>query len=128
MRRKGGLRMADARMRERGVEGYLLPAKACIAARRLPCDCRQMRVLRAFAGRWLAQTKGGCEEIAFCVDVAFELVARIRALQNADDFFDELYATMVAPCVSAIEEGKYEYARMTYRVKLLEMRDRLAQR
>ena len=94
---------------------------ACTAARGLPDDCRELQTLRAYRDTWLKQTEEGIALVARYYEIAPKIVAAIDAQPNRLAIYDEIYQTMVLPCVELIGQGKYQEALELYQSKTLEL-------
>lgn len=88
---------------------------ACMIAKGLPDDCKELTVLRDFRDNWLKQQPGGIEDIAEYYMVAPKIVERINAESNALDTWNELYETLVVPCVEMIQQEKMVEAYQLYK-------------
>ena len=88
---------------------------ACVEAKGLPDDCMELTVLRDFRDNWLKKQPGGLAEVAEYYATAPKIVERINALPNAEEIWNELYETLVVPCVRWIEIGEMEFAHAMYR-------------
>ena len=88
---------------------------ACVEAKGLSDDCRELTVLRNFRVGYLRSLPGGAEEIAEYYFVAPQIVAAIRQKDNALSVFDRIYEKLVKPCVEMIERGENEKAHVLYR-------------
>ena len=88
---------------------------ACVEARGLPDDCHELTVLRAFRDGYMRTLPGGCADICEYYHIAPAIVEKIKALPDAVDIFDQIYSELVLPCVSLIEEYKYEEAYQMYK-------------
>lgn len=94
---------------------------ACTAARGLPDDCRELQTLRAYRDTWLKQTEEGAALVARYYEIAPKIVAAIDAQPNRLEIYDDIYQTMVLPCVELIGQGKYQEALELYQGKTLEL-------
>lgn len=88
---------------------------ACVEARGLPDDCEELTILRRFRDEWLKNQPGGLEEVVEYYATAPGIVERINAQPNAKVIWNELYETLVAPCVQLIQAGEMERAHEQYR-------------
>lgn len=94
---------------------------ACTAARGLPDDCRELQTLRAFRDTWLKQTEDGAVLIDRYYEIAPAIVDAIDALPERIEIYDEIYQTLVCPCVELIGQGKYQEAMELYLAETLEL-------
>lgn len=88
---------------------------ACVEARGLPDDCAELMILRNFRDNWLKKQPGGMEEIAEYYASAPEIVDEINKRSNAHEIWNDLYVTLVAPCVQLIQAGELGAAHKKYR-------------
>lgn len=88
---------------------------ACVEAKGLPDDCKELMTLRNFRDNWLKNQPGGLAEVAEYYATAPGIVERINALPNAGEIWQELYETLVMPCVRFIQNGAYGDAHKLYR-------------
>ncbi|MBR2489972.1 MAG: hypothetical protein IKB65_00615 [Ruminiclostridium sp.] len=88
---------------------------ACVEAKGLPDDCMELTTLRRFRDTWLANQPGGKEEIQLYYQVAPAIVTAIQAKKNAKEIFDDIYRSLILPCVTLIQEGKMDETWKLYR-------------
>lgn len=88
---------------------------ACVEAKGLPDDCPELTTLRRFRDTWLANQPGGKEEIQHYYQVAPAIVAAIQTKENAKEIFDDIYRSLILPCVTLIQEGKMDETWKLYR-------------
>ncbi len=88
---------------------------ACVTAKGLPNDCRELTVLRAFRDFYLSEQDGGKDEIAEYYRIAPAIVNAINAASSSTLLWEELYANLIIPCVNLIEEGNNAAAYELYR-------------
>ena len=103
-----------------GSSGCYLTS-ACVEAKGLPDDCRELRVLRAFRDGWLKNQPGGLAEVAAYYAAAPGIVKKINGKADAKQVWLHLYETLVCPCVALIQQGKMEEAHELYRAHVMEM-------
>lgn len=103
------------RYRERNSSGGCFLTSACTEARGLPDDCAELTVLRAFRDGYMKSLPQGQADICEYYHIAPAIVAKIQALPNAKDIFDQIYTELVLPCVDMICANKNEEAYCTYR-------------
>ena len=94
---------------------------ACMEAKGLPDDCRELTVLRAFRDGWLKNQPGGLAEVAEYYATAPGIVKKIKGKADAKLVWLRLYETLVCPCVALIQQGKMEEAHELYRAHVMEM-------
>lgn len=95
--------------------GVCYLTSACVEAKGLADDCRELSALRKFRDGYLANAEGGKEEIAEYYRVAPVIVSHIKEQPNAMAIFDRIYAELVLPCVKLIDAGENEGAHQLYR-------------
>lgn len=88
---------------------------ACVEARGLADDCRELTVLRAFRDGYMRSTSTGAADICTYYHTAPAIVEKIKALPNATEIFDRIYCELVLPCVELIEAGRNEEAYTAYK-------------
>lgn len=88
---------------------------ACVEARGLADNCRELTVLRAFRDGYMRTTSTGAADICEYYHTAPAIVEKIKVLPDARDIFDRIYAELVLPCVEMIESGKNEDAYRLYK-------------
>lgn len=88
---------------------------ACVEAKGLADNCRELTVLRAFRDGYMRTTSTGAADICEYYHTAPVIVEKIKALPNAKEIFDRIYSELVLPCVEMIESGKHEEAYAAYK-------------
>lgn len=88
---------------------------ACVEARGLPDNCYELTVLRAFRDGYMRQTESGQADICEYYHTAPAIVEKINQSPNAREIFDQIYESLVLPCVKLIEAEKGEKAHELYR-------------
>ncbi len=106
---------------DNGSSGPCFLTSACVEAKGLPDDCKELTVLRAFRDNYLANTPTGDDEICAYYHTAPSIVASIKALSNSNEVFEQIYDELVLPCVAMIESGKNEEAHKKYRAYILKL-------
>lgn len=87
---------------------------ACIKAKNLPDDCRELTVLRQFRDNWLANQPGGQDAIEQYYAVAPGIVDALCKKADAQQRYDALYQDFIVPCVALIDAGENEAAYQKY--------------
>lgn len=107
-----------------GGSGGCYLTSACVEARGLADDCRELTVLRRFRDGWLKeQPCGGCDvEEYYCTAPA--IVEAIRKLPNAAEVFDAIYRELVRPCVALIDGGDNAGAYRAYKDYTRKLREK----
>lgn len=95
--------------------GSCFLTSACVEAKGLPDDCRELTVLRGFRDSYLAGIEGGKAEICEYYHIAPAIVSNIKARPDSLKIFERIYNELVMPCVEFINEGKNEEAHKLYR-------------
>lgn len=88
---------------------------ACVEAKGMPDNCRQLETLRNFRDTYLKNTENGDKEIAEYYLIAPTVVKKIKSFSNSKQIFGKIYSELVEPCVALIEQGKNEDAHVLYR-------------
>lgn len=88
---------------------------ACVEAKGMADNCHELTVLRAFRDGYMRSISGGDADICEYYHTAPAIVEKIKALPNAKDIFDQIYAELVLPCVALIESGKNADAYTKYK-------------
>lgn len=96
---------------------------ACVTAKGLPDDCLELTTLRYFRDKWLRYQPNGIWEIAEYYATAPVVVEKINARPTASDIWNELYDTLVLPCVKMIQAGEMEQAYELYRTKAKQLQN-----
>lgn len=88
---------------------------ACVVAKGLPDDCRELTALRSFRDGYMRSTEQGRADILEYYSIAPIIVERIKRSGNCVREFERIYQELVLPCVSFIEEGRNEEAYSKYK-------------
>ena len=88
---------------------------ACVEAKGLPDDCRELTILRRYRDEYLAKQDCGQCEINRYYHIAPQIVEKIKALPDAPTMFEQIYNELVLPCVHLIDAGSMEEAHTLYR-------------
>ncbi|MBQ8324636.1 MAG: hypothetical protein IJX82_05780 [Clostridia bacterium] len=96
---------------------------ACVEAKGLADDCKELTVLRGFRDHYLSNIPNGDNEICEYYHTAPSIVTNIKALPNSNEIFERIYNELVLPCVKLIECGKQEEAHEKYRAYVLELQE-----
>lgn len=109
---------SDCRRYEPGGQsssGGCYLTSACVCAKGLPDDCRELTMLRQFRDGYVAQQADGKELIASYYEVAPRIVAAIDARADALQIWQRVYEELVQACLSLIEAGRAQEALTHYR-------------
>ena len=101
-----------------GPDCYL--TSACVEARGLPDDCRELTILRHFRDTYIRQQPQGEADVAHYYAVAPQIVQKIRET-GKDGIFDTIYQELVLPCVALIENSELEAAYQRYKAYSLKL-------
>lgn len=101
--------------KQRDAEGGCFLTSACVNAKGLPDNCRELMVLRAFRDTYMREIPGGYEDICEYYHIAPIIVERIRQRPDAYKVFEQIYNELVLPCVILIDTGKNKEAYVEYR-------------
>ena len=88
---------------------------ACVEAKGLPDDCRELTVLRNFRDTYLKSSMLGRDDICEYYHIAPTIVDNIKKLPNYVEIFDQIYHELVVPCVTLIDNDSNEEARLMYK-------------
>ena len=94
---------------------------ACVCAKDLPDDCYELQTLRNYRDTWLRNTQDGLHAIARYYAVAPKIVAAINRREDSKSVYDAVFEKMVRPCVSLIEQKRYEEAFCLYKSVTFEL-------
>ncbi len=78
---------------------------ACVEAKGLADDCRELTVLRNFRDTYLKHSVNGPADICEYYHTAPKIVEEIKQLPNAMEIFVNIYNELVVPCVTLIENN-----------------------
>lgn len=88
---------------------------ACIRARQLPDDCRELTTLRHFRDTYVKSLPDGEAVVRHYYAVAPKIVAAIQATPAAQAVFCAIYEQLILPCVEQIGRGEYAAAYERYK-------------
>ncbi|MBQ7895866.1 MAG: hypothetical protein IJ364_04850 [Oscillospiraceae bacterium] len=103
------------RYKAQDSSGGCFLTSACVEAKGLPDDCRELTVLRRFRDEYLHTLPEGEAEIAEYYDVAPKIVTTIEGREDSLAIFLDIYDNLVIPCVKHIENGRNNEAHKHYR-------------
>ncbi len=98
-----------------GSGGGCFLTSACVEAKGLADDCRELTVLRSFRDTYMKSTETGNADICKYYHTAPTIVENIKKLPNALDVFEKIYDELVIPCVNLIDNGNNEEAYSKYK-------------
>ena len=101
---------------------------ACIYAKGLSDDCYELETLRRFRDTWLKNFKKGKDVIKQYYEIAPKIVSAINETKNSKLVYDMLYEKMVKPCVTFIEQEKYQEALELYQRMTLQLEKEYCQK
>lgn len=84
-------------------------------------NCYELTVLRWFRDNYVLS-----EDVKHYYEIAPVIVAGINNEQQCDLIYDYIYDNVVDACVSAIEEGNYEFAYNRYKSSILSFEETFA--
>lgn len=87
---------------------------ACVEVRGLADDCTELCELRAFRDGWLRSQPNGKTLIDDYYRGAPNIVRYLKAQPDATRRFNEIFESVILPCLAAIREGRYEVALLAY--------------
>lgn len=87
-----------------------------------PDDCYELTILRAFRDNYMMHEASGKELVMQYYDMAPDIVMRINQHKAAEMIYDNIYKQYISPCISFIEQNKYEkceeiYTEMVYSLR-----------
>ena len=88
---------------------------ACVRSKGLPDDCEELTILRHFRDSYLLSRENGRSDIAHYYSSAPKITIRINELPNAEQIWNELYDSLVVPCVHLIRQGRNDEAYTKYK-------------
>ena len=88
---------------------------ACVEAKGLADDCRELTILREFRDSYLKSTPEGASDICEYYHTAPAIVEKIKDKSDAKETFARIYEELVLPCVTLIEAGKLTEAHSAYK-------------
>ncbi len=101
--------------KEPDSSGGCFLTSACVEAKGLPDNCRELTVLRNFRENYLRVQPEGENEIREYYFVAPQIVSAVKQKAESLRIFESIYEECVKPCVEMIEAGKNEDAHALYR-------------
>ena len=87
-----------------------------------------METLRRFRDTWLKNFKKGKDVIKQYYEIAPKIVSAINETKNSKLVYDMLYEKMVKPCVTFIEQEKYQEALELYQRMTLQLEKEYCQK
>lgn len=88
---------------------------ACIRARNLPDDCRELTAFRHFRDEYVKKQPDGNQDIAHYYAVAPKIVEKISQQRNSCELYNRIYENLIVPCVAFMETGEFENAYSMYK-------------
>lgn len=79
-----------------------------------PDDCYELTVLRRYRDTYLLSSEEGRRLVGEYYDTAPYLVKVLEMCADMREIYDELYRVYLSPCVSYIEQKKYEECKRVY--------------
>lgn len=98
---------------------------ACVEARGLADDCKELTILRSFRDTYLRNVEGGMLEISQYYLIAPKIVEKIKAREDSMTIFERIYSELVEPCVAFIEQGENGKAHELYKKYTLRLSQEL---
>lgn len=77
-------------------------------------DCYELNLLRDYRDQYLSRQPDGDMLIRQYYDVAPTVVKHINDREDAEEVYEEIWQLYLAPCISMIEEHKYQECRIRY--------------
>ena len=85
-------------------------SSACVIAKNLPDNCRELEVLRSFRDEFMLSLKSGPDDIKHYYSTAPKIVDAINRSEDATATWSRIYNELVAKCVGLIDAGQYTQA------------------
>lgn len=104
------------------TNGGCFISTACVEARGLLDDCHELTVLRDYRDNYLKNRQNGPHDIAEYYRYAPKIVASINQRDDAIDLWGNLFDEVITPCVSYIEEQRYEEAYLLYKSTIVDLK------
>ncbi len=98
---------------EDGITCYL--TSACVKAKGLSDDCRELTILRKFRDGYLKNQPSGEEDIKHYYRIAPKIVKKINEKENAIQVWEQIYVELISVCVELLEKEKNDEAYAVYR-------------
>jgi hypothetical protein len=83
---------------------------ACIESKGLPDDCYELETLRQYRDTWLKSSEKGEAVIKQYYEIAPKIVSAINETEDSKSIYETIYEKMVKPCVTLIQQKKYQEA------------------
>ena len=103
------------RYKAQSSSGGCFLTSACVEAKGLADDCRELTVLRTFRDTYLKNSEHGPADICEYYHTAPAIVEKIKKLPNAVEIFEQIYNDLVVPCVALIDNNNNEEAYHKYK-------------
>ncbi|MBN2731505.1 MAG: hypothetical protein JXR26_03650 [Balneolaceae bacterium] len=88
---------------------------ACMQAKGLGRDCKELKILRSFRNEYAMGSLEGRQLIREYAEVGPTLVNVIESSHNRDQMYAAVYETLVLPAIDLIHEGRKEAAMQFYK-------------
>ena len=83
--------------------------------------CDELQTLRWFRDNFVS-----CEDIKHYYKTAPVIVKALDELEESDIIYNDIYMSVIAPCVAAIKSGNYDFAYKRYKDSILELEETYA--
>jgi len=97
---------------------------AVCTSRDLPDDCYELQLLRSYRDGYLSSREDGAAEIRAYYDVAPTIVKHIDRRADSAAVYRSIFTDYIRPCLTMIEEGRFEDCRVLYRRMVEELKER----
>ena len=99
---------------------------ACIRAKNLPDNCKELMTLRSFRDIYLKSFEDGRYDVQYYYQIAPSIVSAIDNRPNADQIYLDIYDKLITPCVKMIAEGNFAEAHRLYKDTALALKKEFA--
>lgn len=87
-------------------------------------DCYELTLLRDYRDTYMASLPGGEELIQEYYDMAPSIVKHINQKEDASAIYRSIWEEYLSPCISMIEEERFEECRQRYQDMVYTLRDK----
>lgn len=111
------------RFKSQQSSGGCFLTSACVEAKGLEDDCKELTVLRNFRDSYLKNTENGPADICEYYHIAPKIVEKIKQSSNSIAIFTEIYEQLVVPCVKFTEDNEFEKAYLHYKNYVVKLKE-----
>jgi len=117
-------KLLDNKVNKPACCGWCFLTTACVEARGLPDDCKELTVLRGFRDGFLMQTEERRAMICRYYELAPAIVAGIHQSETAAQQWESIYR-IITKCVRLIEQQKFNNALRLYKSMVEQLTQRI---